>query len=381
MKLTTVGEKVPTNRADVVAQAKKNAASVGKTNKDGSVSVYVDDVGVDVILATKGLSHGLRRIKKSQTTPNFIVTLKAGEIIKNSIKINEMLPNKENASGSYVLIGTAKNKNGDLYIVRSVVNKFNNELDSMDILYAINAKKEELAATKSPRFAVKPLSVTSSTISISNLLDLVNKYFPDVLPEGVLKHYGYDARPEGDLGESVLFSERDPEASNRAILANVLESAVQNDIEKSKLSQYKQKISLIEAAEQRLSEIRKQLFSKGGADSTKRKELQLEAKQIANRINIYDRQLLNLEATTALKNVLNREKELARKRQKQKDAEHLKQYKERVANEQKEIVARYQESRKKAVEGRQKTAMRHKIQKVVSELNKQLLHGTSRYVS
>ena len=32
--------------------------------------------------------------------------------------------------------------------------------------------------------------VTSPTISISTLLDFVNQYFPDILPEDVLKHYG-----------------------------------------------------------------------------------------------------------------------------------------------------------------------------------------------
>ena len=32
-------------------------------------------------------------------------------------------------------------------------------------------------------------SVTDSTISIAELLDYVNKYFPDILPESVLKHY------------------------------------------------------------------------------------------------------------------------------------------------------------------------------------------------
>ena len=38
---------------------------------------------------------------------------------------------------------------------------------------------------------------TDSTISISDLLDYVNNYYPDILPESVLKHYGYENRPEG----------------------------------------------------------------------------------------------------------------------------------------------------------------------------------------
>ena len=167
----------------------------------------------------------------------------------------------------------------------------------------------------------------------------------------------------------VLYSERDTDSSNRAILANALESVAQNDIERSKLAQYKEKISLIETEEQRLAEIQKKLFTKGAVEPTERKELQFEAKQIANRINTYDRQLLNLESTTALKNVLNREKALAMKRQKAKDAEYLKQYKEKVAKDKKILLERNQESRKKAIEGRERTAMRHKIKKVVGDLD------------
>lgn len=208
MKVTYVGGTMPTNRADVVAQAKQNAAKIGKYNsEDGSVSVYVDDVESDVLLGTDGLRHGLRRTKDMQNEPNYIVTLKAGEIIKNSIKINEVTPRRANASGSYVLIGAAQNTDGDLYIVRSVISRFNNKLQSMDVLYAINTKKEP-AALNAPRSTENPLSVTDSTISIANLLDYVNKYFPDILPMDVFNHLNNSVRPKGDFGDDVLFQDR-----------------------------------------------------------------------------------------------------------------------------------------------------------------------------
>ena len=105
----------------------------------------------------------------------------------------------------------------------------------MDVLYAINAKKGESAALNAPRSTTMSLSVTDSTkrdlavlnapevsrpltspnISISTLLDFVNQYFPDILPEEVLKHYGHTARPEGDLGQSALYSTRNK--SNREL--------------------------------------------------------------------------------------------------------------------------------------------------------------------
>ena len=55
----------------------------------------------------------------------------------------------------------------------------------MDVLYAINAKKES-AVQNAPRSTEKPLSVTDSTISIADLLDYVNQFFPDIIPESVL---------------------------------------------------------------------------------------------------------------------------------------------------------------------------------------------------
>ena len=184
-----------------------------------------------------------------------------------------------------------------------------------------------------------------------------------------------DSMKESVLYEGqVMFQKK--KTSNRTILANALEGAVKDDIEKNKLAEYKEKISLIETEEQRLSEIQKQLFTKGAVEPENRKELQFEAKQIANRINTYDRQLLNLESTTALKNVLNREKQLAAKRQKQKDNEALKQYKEKVAKNTRELLTRNQESRKKAIESREKTAIRHKIKNVVNDLNNLLLKPT-----
>lgn len=307
--------------------AKKNAAKVGKLNpKDGSVSVLVDDISTDVFLSTDGLKHGLRRYRGLLSDANAIVTVKAGEILKNSIRINKLTPSKVNATGSYVLIGAATDVNGNLYIVRSVVNQFNNELTAMDVLYAVNAKKEKLAALNAPRSTAKPLSVTNFTISVAHLLDYVNKYFPDILPESVLRHYGYAERPKGELGENALYQDRPTESlSNRAILANALESTANSEAERELLAKYKDQIDEYNAEEQKLHDLRGQIkelsFAKGTRDTKRIKELQLEANMAANRINTYDRQLLNLESTKALKNVLEREKAMVRKRMEEKGRE------------------------------------------------------------
>lgn len=183
----------------------------------------------------------------------------------------------------------------------------------------------------------------------------------------------------------VLYSDRDPDSvSNRSLLANALESVAQNDVERNKLAEYKGKIALIESEQARLAEVKKQAndirFTKGRtADETKRmKDLEFEANQIANRINTYDRQLLSLESTKALKGVLEREKQMAYKKAEKKGKEALARQREKAAKTQRELLTRYQESRKKGIERRDEAALRRKIRKVVKDLNSLLKNGNKK---
>lgn len=154
------------------------------------------------MLSKRGLRHSLDR-RLSIIAP---VTENIGPIIKNSIRINELSPELETIKNSYVLIGIAKNQKNEPYVVSFVVNRASNEVMSVDVLYAVNAKKEAIALIEPELSSQSDVSLTASTISISDLLDYVNRYYPDILPEDVLKHYGYTARPSGVIGENALYS-------------------------------------------------------------------------------------------------------------------------------------------------------------------------------
>lgn len=227
----------------------------------------------------------------------------------------------------------------------------------------IKYEKEDLTQVNPQLYKwLKIINVKSSDSSISQNPDFVNREKSDT---------------------DVKHSERDSNAiSNRTLLANALESVAQNDIEKNKLSQYKAKVALIESEQAKLEKIRAEAnalrFTKGRttAETKKMRDLDAEANQIANRISTWDKQLLNLESTKAIKNVLEREKEMLRKRLGQKEKQAIRAVKERAANTQRELLTRYQESRKNAIEGRHKTEVRHKIKNVVSDLNKLLLNPT-----
>ncbi len=189
-------------RKNVVNAAIENAKKVGRVNENGNPVVYVDDIKTGVIVSRKAIRHSLDRRLKI----NAPVVANVGSILKNSIKVNELINRNDNIEKSYVLIGIAKNKSNNPYIATFVVNKYTNKVQAIDVLYSVNAKKEAAALIEPDFRSNNDTGLTASNISISNLLDYVNKYFPDILPNEVLKHYGYDNRPKGTLGENVLYS-------------------------------------------------------------------------------------------------------------------------------------------------------------------------------
>lgn len=218
MPVTVVNSNISMSRAEVVSQAKKNALSYGSQGEAGNPLIYVKDIGTNVLLGTKSLRHGLDR----RFQVNATVSLHAGEIIANSVCINELVPKRQEADNTYVLIGAAKNQKNELYIVEIVVNSFSNEGTSMDVVYSINAKTEaeiktESAGSLSPRLTGLPATLTDSKISIATLLDYVNKYFPDILSMDVLRHYGMETRPKGELGTRAKYSRRDNVENNRIV--------------------------------------------------------------------------------------------------------------------------------------------------------------------
>ena len=200
MTLAVVEDADGLTRKEVVDKALAEAKKYGGVNQNGNVYVHVNDTDADVIISAKALRHGLDR----RLSVNAPATLKVGEILQNAVRVNELMPKLDTVDATYVLMGAAKNKNNEPYIVQFVVNRASNEVMSVDVLYAINAKKEPAALL--PEITGVPATLTGSSISISDLLTYVNRYFPDVLPESVLRHFGHSERPAGKLGEGALFS-------------------------------------------------------------------------------------------------------------------------------------------------------------------------------
>ena len=189
-------------------------------------------------------------------------------------------------------------------------------------------------------------------------------------------------REHGKASRELEFLDFMEQQTNREVLANAFETVAQNDVEKAKLKDYRENIDRLNTEEEKLMKLRAEIkelsFAKGARDISRIKELREEAEKTANRIGIYDKRLLTLEASKPLRAVLEREKQKSYNRAKAEARADFDTYRARALMKQEELKTRYQESKKCGVEGRHKTEMRHKIRGIVGELNTLLLNPTSK---
>ena len=138
--------------------------------------------------------------------------------------------------------------------------------------------------------------------------------------------------PTSDEKSNTKIAEQQRGRSDREILATALESAAQTDWERKMLAEYKDTIGRAETYEQRIAENRAELkelsFAKGKRDTARIQALKTEITKDTNRVKAVDRQLLELEATRSLKDLLAREKEAVKKREEEKRRKAVMEYRE-----------------------------------------------------
>lgn len=215
MHLATLSDELTTtdkgtiNRGDLVEKGIKNVKEFGGTTEDGEAYVHVEDNDKNVRVSIGALRHGLHR----KTHVYKLLTPHIGEILKNSIQVNEFLiPKNKNAHKSYMLLGAGIDESGRIVPVDFIVNSFTNEIEDIgfedaDRLYSLY-KKEDAVDPKDPELRQKlALSLTTSTIKISDLLDVVKSELPRSLSKDVLNHFNME-RGNSEISEKLKYQQR-----------------------------------------------------------------------------------------------------------------------------------------------------------------------------
>ena len=170
-------------------------------------------------------------------------------------------------------------------------------------------------------------------------------------------------------------SDRSPHSvSNRCLLMNINDSELKNNEERALLIKYKEIAEQVNSEQVKLNEIIQligQIYSKGNRDLyASKKSLQDEAQQISENIESKNRELIALQTTTALKDVLEREKEkalkIAAQRTKELTLRHREQVRQESAKLQQELLANYQ---KRVEEKKQQVLKKEEEQKAAEALS------------
>lgn len=193
----------------VVALGRLNARKQkNPNNTDERTYVYVDDIGVDVLLSKNGMKHGVARSPETA-----FAVMKIGDVLKNSVAVNELNGSTTRKTEmSYVLLGACRDSE-NLYVVRSVVSKLKNDVTEIDVyqLGAVKGKKTETPTSALGGTGVKEqgalMSSESLSISVADFLEYV-KTIPlanEIFSEDVAKRLGV-LRSKGSLSENLRFS-------------------------------------------------------------------------------------------------------------------------------------------------------------------------------
>lgn len=146
--------------------------------------------------------------------------------------------------------------------------------------------------------------------------------------------------------------------SNRSLLDNASVDDIQDIFEKDMVIKYQDTLRRLHQKQQELYDTQELLRNMyAGNDENylaMRKDLEESASRIASQRDTLDRQLTELEQNCTLQRVIERERELLRKalaeKAEMRRKEELERAKERAEQTERELMARYQESRQKATQ-------------------------------
>lgn len=174
---------------------------------------------------------------------------------------------------------------------------------------------------------------------------------------------------------NILKQDRNTDSS-REILATALESTIKNDTERQYIKNYRDNIDKLYDLDKKLDivngALKEMYFAPGNKPTSTIKDLQQQANGIRKQMKRYENNLLKLESTKTLKNFVERENKATATKQRQIDAQRLKEYRTKQNERFDRMQKRYQDAAKQKVENRKRIEARNKVIKRVDKLNKWL---------
>lgn len=200
------------SRSEVVESGK--AGIVGPANEKGHKVVENVYTGRALTITNNSIRHGLNG-NKQRLLANAQIGMVIGDVVKNGIPVNGLIPTDENAMQTYAMVTPCVTEDGKRMMAVTHVDIQKNEVSSVtftDIVHSANGRIYKNSEPVSDTIDVEgesPYHPSRYTISISDLLRDVNISFKSLLSEDVLEHLGEERPQNGAYSDKVLYSTRD----------------------------------------------------------------------------------------------------------------------------------------------------------------------------
>lgn len=132
-----------------------------------------------------------------------------GTVVKNAIPINGLKNTSPNAVGTYAMVSFCNDSQNREFIAVVVVEPQSRAIDSFelfDVAHAVSGRQKNSSQVDTKSQGVNPIKAT--TISIADLLNIVNSTHQSILSDNVLSHLGEIRAENGSFSDKVLFSDR-----------------------------------------------------------------------------------------------------------------------------------------------------------------------------
>lgn len=375
------------SRDTVVSLGEKNASENATFVNDGKKYVKNVYTGINLRIDKSSIKHGLNGGANRLRTNGRLGAV-IGDLVKNAIPINGLKNDSNSVIGTYAMVAFTKGTEANYVAIITVEQRSGNveNVDIVDVTHSVNGrinniKKEDVSTKKGQgdRNNSAPL-FTSSTISISNLLDIVKETHRSILSKDVLRHFNMEKPKDGYYSDRTLYQLR--ETSDRELLADALTSVAKTPEELDLLKSYKSNSARIDKLNAELSDVNAQIkeisFSKGKRDTTALANLRARKTKLEADISRFDKRLLQLEASKPIKDILTREKTAAVKKAKAEMKEISKEKVEQLNQKISDIKQHNREMNARKVESRRRTELKNKILKVKSNLDRMLMSPTDK---
>lgn len=222
------------DKEKTVAHGIENAKAIGEGMSDTVASVTNLYTGRKILISKRALLHGLYGDNISRLRTNARISALAGDVISSAIPVNALSTENDQALGTYAMVSIASAGEGKTVAIITTVeqhtNKFLN-MESIDIAHALSGrmvKKEgSLSSTRDGDSPETEANAATFTLSIADVIQIVNTTHQSILSDDVLKTLGEERNPEGYYAERVKFSlsQQTDEEYNLAVRSGDMEKA------------------------------------------------------------------------------------------------------------------------------------------------------------